>query len=192
MIGESAGLNLRKEGGAGMPAGSRGITAAMAVCTSTAALSMSRLRSNCSVTLLLPVELDELISSMPAIVVNCRSSGLATDDAIVPGSPPGNPALTFNVGKSTFGRSLTGSSLYASTPNTAMPSMIRLVAIGRLIKISEMFTARARIDQYHRSIRCAVMFLLCLRNGEVERPFRAAIPAGPERPGLQLLHCISA
>ena len=51
MIGESAGLNLRNEGGAGMPAGSSGITAAIAVCTSTAALSMSRSRSNCSVTL---------------------------------------------------------------------------------------------------------------------------------------------
>ena len=81
---------------------------------------------------MLPVELDELISSMPAMVVNCRSSGLATADAIVPGSPPGRPALTFSVGKSTFGRSLTGSARYAMTPNTAMPSMIRLVAIGRL------------------------------------------------------------
>ena len=63
---------------------------------------MSRPRSNCNVTCELPVELDELISSMPAMVVNCRSSGLATEDAIVPGSPPGNPALTFNVGKSTL------------------------------------------------------------------------------------------
>jgi hypothetical protein len=43
------------------------------------------------------------------MVVNCRSSGLATAEAIVPGSPPGGPALTVNVGKSTFGRSLTGS-----------------------------------------------------------------------------------
>ena len=59
MIGWSAGLNFRNDGGAGMPAGSSGITAAMAVCTSTAALSMLRPRSNCSVTLLLPVELDE-------------------------------------------------------------------------------------------------------------------------------------
>ena len=100
---------MRNDGGAGMPAGSSGMTAAIAVCTSTAALSMSRLKSNCSVTFELPVELDDVISSSPAIVVNCRSSGLATADAIVPGSPPGNPAPTFNVGKSTFGRSLTGS-----------------------------------------------------------------------------------
>ena len=42
MIGWSAGLNFRNDGGAGMPAGKSGITAAIAVWTSTAALSMSR------------------------------------------------------------------------------------------------------------------------------------------------------
>jgi hypothetical protein len=46
MIGEPAGLNLRNDGGAGMPEGNRGMTAAIAVSTSTAALSMSRSRSN--------------------------------------------------------------------------------------------------------------------------------------------------
>src|SRR5437867_4148564 len=81
MIGWSAGLNFRNDGGAGMPAGRSGITAAIAICTSTAALSMSRPRSNCSVTFVLPVELDEVISSTPAIVVNWRSSGLATAEA---------------------------------------------------------------------------------------------------------------
>src|ERR1051325_1917202 len=111
MIGESAGLNLRNDGGAGMPAGRCGITAEIAVWTSTAALSMSRSRLNCSVTFVLPVELEELISSTPAIVVNCRSSGLATADDIVAGSPPGSPALTFSVGKSTLGRSETGRAL---------------------------------------------------------------------------------
>ena len=143
MIGWSAGLNFRNDGGAGIPAGKSGITAAIAVWTSTAALSMSRFRSNCSVTFELPVELDEVISSIPAIVVNWRSSGLATADAIVVGSPPGRPAPTFSVGKSTFGRSLTARTRYATTPITAMPSMKRLVAIGRLMKTSEMFTDRS-------------------------------------------------
>ncbi len=46
------------------------MTSAMAVCTSTAALSMSRPRSNCSVMLVLPVPLDEVIESRPAMVVN--------------------------------------------------------------------------------------------------------------------------
>ena len=41
-IGWSSGLFLRNDGGDGMPAGSSGIAAAIAVCTSTAALSMSR------------------------------------------------------------------------------------------------------------------------------------------------------
>ena len=132
-----------REGNTG--AGADALTA-IAVCTSTAALSMSRLRSNWSVTFVPPVELDDVISSTPAIVVNCRSSGLATADAIVPGSPPGSPALTFSVGKSTFGRSLTGSARYAMTPNTAIPSMMRLVAIGRWMKTVETFTGVYPID----------------------------------------------
>ena len=98
MIGCAFGLFLRNDGGDGMPAGSSGITAEIAVWTSTVALSMSRLRSNCSVTFVLPELLEETIESRPAIVVNWRSSGLATDEAIVPGSPPGRLALTFSVG----------------------------------------------------------------------------------------------
>ena len=47
---------------------------------------------------------------MLAIVENCRSSGSATDEAIVSGLAPGSEALTWIVGKSTLGRSLTGSS----------------------------------------------------------------------------------
>ena len=110
MIGESEGLNFLKDGGAVIPAGRSGITAEIAVSTSTAALSMSRPRSNCSVTFALPVVLDEVISSMPAMVVNCRSSGLATADARVAGSAARQAgAPTFRVGKSTLGRSLTGS-----------------------------------------------------------------------------------
>ena len=52
--------------------------------------------------LVLPVPLDEVIESRPAMVVNWRSSGLATADAIVSGSAPGRPAPTFSVGKSTL------------------------------------------------------------------------------------------
>src|SRR5471032_1573484 len=122
-----------------MPAGSSGIAAAIAVCTSTVALSISRLGSNCKVTVALPSELDELIESMPAIVVNCRSSGLATADDIVIGSPPGRLADTLIVGKSTSGRLLTVSSRYASTPNIAMAAISRLVAMGRRMKTSERF-----------------------------------------------------
>ena len=59
---------------------------------------MSRSRSNCIVIWLLPVPLCDTIESTPAIVVNWRSSGLATDDAIVTGSPPGSEACTLMVG----------------------------------------------------------------------------------------------
>ena len=66
----SAGLYLRNDGADGIPCGSSGITSAIAVCTSTAALSRSRFRSNCSVMLVLPCELVEVIESSAAIVVN--------------------------------------------------------------------------------------------------------------------------
>jgi hypothetical protein len=53
--------------------------------------------------------LTEVIDSRPAIIENWFSSGVATDDAIVSGLAPGSCAVTSRVGKSTFGRSLTGS-----------------------------------------------------------------------------------
>ena len=45
---------------------------------------------------------------MPAMVENCFSKGVATEEAMVSGLAPGREALTWIVGKSTFGRSLTG------------------------------------------------------------------------------------
>src|SRR2546428_11964124 len=89
MIDESAGFVVRNDGGDVMPVGKRGIAAAICVCTSTEAPSMLRSSANCSVTFELPDELEEVMSSRPAIEVNCRSSGLATVDAMAPGSLPG-------------------------------------------------------------------------------------------------------
>ena len=57
-----------------------------------------------------PSALDDVIESMPAIVVNCFSSGVATAEAIVSGLAPGSAAATWMVGKSMLGRSLTGRS----------------------------------------------------------------------------------
>jgi hypothetical protein len=57
-----------------------------------------------------PSEFEELIDVTPAIVENCFSRGVATDAAMVSGLAPGRLALTWIVGKSTVGRSLTGSS----------------------------------------------------------------------------------
>ncbi len=62
------------------------------------------------VMLVSPTEFVDVIESMPAMVENCFSIGVATEEAIVSGLAPGRDALTKIVGKSTFGRSLTGSS----------------------------------------------------------------------------------
>jgi hypothetical protein len=70
---------------------------------------MSRLRSNCSVMSVPPCVLVEFMLVSPAIAENCFSSGSATVDAIVSGLAPGSEALTRIVGKSTAGRSATGS-----------------------------------------------------------------------------------
>ncbi len=45
---------------------------------------------------------------MPAMVENCFSSGVATEEAMVSGLAPGSAADTCSVGKSTLGRSATG------------------------------------------------------------------------------------
>ena len=96
------------DGGVGMPGGSCGAAAAMAACTSWAAASMFRSRLNWIVIWVMPWALVEVIESMPAIVENCFSSGVATAEAMVSGLAPGRLAVTWIVGKSTLGRSLTG------------------------------------------------------------------------------------
>jgi hypothetical protein len=58
--------------------------------------------------LVLPVELDEVISVTSAMAPRCRSSGVATDEAIVSGLAPGIDAETWIVGRSTCGSGETG------------------------------------------------------------------------------------
>ena len=78
---------------------------------------------------------------MPAIVENCFSSGVATADAIVSGLAPGRLALTVIVGKSTVGRSLTGSRRYAVMPKKRIPVITSTVVTGRRMNSSEKFMA---------------------------------------------------
>ena len=78
----------------------------------------------------------------PAIIENWFSIGVATADAMVSGLAPGKLAVTSKVGKSTLGRSLTGSARYATIPNMAMAVISRLVAIGRSMNVCEMFVNR--------------------------------------------------
>ena len=61
------------------------------------------------VTAVEPSELVEVICAMPGICASCRSSGCATEAAMVSGLPPGNVAETWIVGKSTCGSGATGS-----------------------------------------------------------------------------------
>src|SRR4051794_16765318 len=109
MTGVSAGVTLLYDGGEGMLGGNCRPAAAMAACTSCAAASGPRERLNCSVMLVEPRLEAEVIESSPAMVENWRSSGVATAAAIVSGFAPGSEALTWMVGKSTFGKSFTGS-----------------------------------------------------------------------------------
>ena len=93
-MGMSAGLTLRKLGGVVMLAGMRRWARPMADCTSSAAASILRSRANCMVTRVRPVELTEEMESMPAMVKNSFSSGVATDAAMVSGSAPARSAMT--------------------------------------------------------------------------------------------------
>ena len=70
---------------------------------------MLRLRSNSSVICVLPCVLSEVIAVMPAMVANCRSSGAATDTAMVSGLAPGYCTLTVMVGTSMRGMAAIGS-----------------------------------------------------------------------------------
>ncbi len=105
---------------------------------------MLRDRLNCSVIEVEPWMLVEVIESRPAMVVNCFSRGVAMDEAIVSGFAPGSDAFTWMVGKSTLGRSLTGSIRYAIRPNRTIASEHSVVITGRRMKSSAMFTMRLR------------------------------------------------
>src|ERR1700758_2251957 len=92
-----------------------------------------------------PSRLVEVMESTPAMVENWRSSGVATDDAMVSGLAPGRLAETWIVGNSTCGSGETGSIRNAITPASATAIVSSVVATGFLMKGSEMLiTARAR------------------------------------------------
>ena len=80
----------------------RSVRAALiAAWTSRAAASMFRLRSNCNTIVEAPSRLVDVISVTPAMRPNWRSSGVATDDAIVSGLAPGRMDCTWMTGNST-------------------------------------------------------------------------------------------
>src|SRR6185437_3160997 len=94
-----------------MSLGSNPLAALIACCTSPAAASILRFSSNCSVIEVTPTPLHDVISLRSGIEMNCCSSGVAIDEAIVLGLAPGYCAETVIVGKSTLGTAATGNRL---------------------------------------------------------------------------------
>src|SRR6266446_501447 len=100
---------------------------------------MSRLRLNCSVIVLIPSELVELMDVSPLIWSNCDSKGVVTADVITSGLAPGYRVTTWIVGKSTCGRDAIGRRKYPRSPSMMTPAIRSEVAIGLRIKGSETF-----------------------------------------------------
>src|ERR1700733_1431902 len=132
MIGASAGFTLRYVGLLGRLLGRKLRAALIADSTSRVAASMLRFKSNCSVMLACPRVLCEVISVTEEMRPNSRSSGVATDEAMISGLAPGSEADTDTVGKSTCGRGETGSTLKDAAPVSTIAAVNSVVAIGRL------------------------------------------------------------
>src|SRR5580658_8054879 len=104
---------------------------------------MLRFKSNCSVMLLEPKPLEDVISVTEAIRPNCRSSGVATEDAMVSALAPARLAFTWMVGKSTCGSGETGKTWNATAPARAIAAVTSVVAMGLRMKGSQMFISIA-------------------------------------------------
>src|ERR1044071_8729840 len=114
-----------------MLVGSRPLAREIAAWMSWAAASILRSSVNCTVIFVELNEFTEFIDEMPAMVENSRSSGVATDDAIVSGLAPGTNADTEMVGYSTLGSAATGSARNAITPKRRMANVMSAVITGR-------------------------------------------------------------
>ena len=131
--GAAAGLNLRNDGIDGRSLGRSVSEALIAACTSRAAPSILRDRSNCTVIEVCPSEDTDVISVTPAMVPRLRSSGAATVAAMIAGSAPGRLAVTRMVGSSTFGMLATARKRYATIPTSSSPIASSVVPTGRMM-----------------------------------------------------------
>jgi hypothetical protein len=87
--------------------------------------------------LVLPTELEEVISVTSAIVPRWRSRGVATVVAIVSGLAPAMLAETVIVAESTWGKGETASFEYPAAPASMIPAVKSVVATGLRTNISE-------------------------------------------------------
>src|SRR3954447_18091947 len=142
--GAAAGLNLRNDGIDGRSLGKSVSEALIAACTSRAAPSMLRARSNCTMIEVCPSDETEVISVTPAMVARWRSSGAATVAAMIAGSAPGRLAETRIVGSSTLGMLETGRNRQATIPTSSNPTASSVVPIGRMMNGYEKFICLLR------------------------------------------------
>src|ERR1700744_2783739 len=141
MLAECAGLTFRNDGGPSIWPGSLRDATVNAVCTSSEAPSMFRLRSNWMMIVLMPSAEVDVSDVMPAMVESCRSIGPATEAPMVSGLAPGSVAVIWMVGKSTAGSAATDNSREPKIPNTMSAAVISVVIPGRRMQVSEMFTS---------------------------------------------------
>ena len=87
-----------------------------------------------------PSALCDVICVMPAIWPNCCSSGAATEVAMVSALAPAQVVVIWMVGKSTCGSGATGRNGNETMPTKANAAIISVVATGRRMNGSEMFT----------------------------------------------------
>src|SRR5579863_1476241 len=101
--------------------------------------------------LVVPSVLEDVISVMPAMRPNWRSSGVATEEAMISGLAPGKPAATEMVGKSTCGRAETGNTLNATAPARARATVRSAVATGRRMNgVDKLITSPLEPTPEHR------------------------------------------
>ena len=81
---------------------------------------------------------------MPAMWLNWRSSGVATEAAMICALAPGRLACTLMVGKSTCGSGATGSTVNAMAPAMATAMVSSVVATGRRMNGAERFMQAPR------------------------------------------------
>src|SRR5207244_9776110 len=143
--GKSGGFTLRKLGGIVISIGRRRCAMVSAVCTSSAAASMLRLRSNWMVMTLVPCDEFDDIEEMPATFDSWRSMMPATDAAMVSALAPGKVAVTAMVGKSTLGSADTGNRRKPNTPKAIIDAVISVVITGRRMQSSESVIAQAPV-----------------------------------------------
>src|ERR1700675_775326 len=113
-----------------------------------------------------PSELADVISETPAMWPNCRSSGVATEDAMICALAPGSEAPTEMVGKSTCGSGETGNTVNAIAPAMAIAIVSNVVATGRRINSADGFMLAPEVAPDHRPNSCPHFYRLACGRGK--------------------------